>query len=62
MRTGFHGDFIQAFERRDLFQVRYALKDFFFRSGLKMEEDEALQQNPKFWEMIEAAKTAAKAV
>jgi hypothetical protein len=37
------------------------LKDFLFRSGLKMEEDEALQQNPKFWEMIEAAKTAAKA-
>ena len=40
---------------------RHTLKDFFFRSGLKMEEDEALQQNPKFWEMIEAAKTAAKA-
>ena len=31
-----------------------------FRSGLKMEEDEALQQNPKFWELIETAKTAAK--
>jgi hypothetical protein len=34
---------------------RHTLKDFYFRSGLKMEEDEALQQNPKFWELIEAA-------
>ena len=25
-------------------------------SGIKMQEDEALQQNPKFWELIEAAK------
>jgi len=25
---------------------------------LKMDEDAALQQNPKFWEMIEAAKSA----
>ena len=40
---------------------RHTLKDFLFRSGLKMDEDEALQQNPKFWEMIEAAKTAAQA-
>jgi len=40
---------------------RHTLKDFFFRSGLKVEEDAALQQNPKFWEMIEVAKTAAKA-
>jgi hypothetical protein len=29
-----------------------------FRSGLKVQEDEALQQNPKFWELIEAAKGA----
>jgi hypothetical protein len=35
---------------------RNTLKDFFYRSGLKVEEDEALQQNPKFWEMIEAAR------
>jgi hypothetical protein len=26
---------------------------------LKVEEDEALQQNPKFWDLIEAAKTVA---
>src|SRR2546422_6046175 len=39
---------------------RHTLKDFLFRSGLKMEEDEALQQNPKFWELIEAAKVATQ--
>jgi mRNA-degrading endonuclease RelE of RelBE toxin-antitoxin system len=61
------GDYRVYFERHDLGVVvhrilsRHTLKDFLFRSGLKMEEDEALQQNPKFWEMIEAAKTAAKA-
>ena len=37
---------------------RHSLKDFYFRTGLKLEEDEALQQNPKFWELIEAARTA----
>ncbi|HEU5125752.1 MAG TPA: hypothetical protein VFW05_16995 [Verrucomicrobiae bacterium] len=60
------GDYRVYFERHDLGVVvhrilnRHTLKDFLFRSGLKMEEDEALQQNPKFWEMIEAAKTAAQ--
>lgn len=34
------------------------LKDFLFRSSLPVGEDEALQENPKFWELIEAAKTA----
>jgi mRNA-degrading endonuclease RelE of RelBE toxin-antitoxin system len=61
------GDYRVYFEKHDLGVVvhrilnRHTLKDFLFRSGLKMEEDEALQQNPKFWEMIEAAKTAARA-
>jgi mRNA-degrading endonuclease RelE of RelBE toxin-antitoxin system len=61
------GDYRVYFERHDLGVVvhrilnRHTLKDFLFRSGLKMDEDEALQQNPKFWEMIEAAKSAAKA-
>ncbi len=61
------GDYRVYFEKHELGVVvhrilsRHTLKDFLFRSGLKMEEDEALQQNPKFWEMIEAAKTAAKA-
>jgi mRNA-degrading endonuclease RelE of RelBE toxin-antitoxin system len=59
-------DYRVYFERHDLGVVvhrilnRHTLKDFLFRSGLKMDEDEALQQNPKFWEMIEVATTAAK--
>ncbi len=58
------GDYRVYFERHDLGLVvhrilsRHTLKDFFFRSGLKTEEDEALQQNPKFWELIEAAVSA----
>jgi hypothetical protein len=35
------------------------LKDFLFRSSLPIGEDEALQENPKFWELIEAARTTA---
>jgi mRNA-degrading endonuclease RelE of RelBE toxin-antitoxin system len=59
------GDYRVYFERHDLGVVvhrilsRHTLKDFYFRSGLKMEEDEALQQNPKFWELIEAARAAS---
>jgi mRNA-degrading endonuclease RelE of RelBE toxin-antitoxin system len=58
------GDYRVYFERHELGLVvhrilsRHTLKDFLFRSGLKMQEDEALQQNPKFWELIEAAKVA----
>lgn len=61
------GDYRVYFEKHELGVVvhrilsRHTLKDFLFRSGLKMDEDEALQQNPEFWEMIEAAKTAAQA-
>jgi mRNA-degrading endonuclease RelE of RelBE toxin-antitoxin system len=61
------GDYRVYFEKHELGVVvhrilnRHTLNDFLFRSGLKMDEDEALQQNPKFWEMIEAAKTAAQA-
>src|ERR1044071_1389808 len=56
------GDYRVYFERHDLGVVglrirnRHTLKDFLFRPGLKMEEDEALRQNPKFWEMMEAAR------
>ena len=59
------GDFRVYFERHELGVVvhrilnRHTLKDFYFRSGLHTQEDEALQQNPKFWELIEAAKSAA---
>jgi len=58
------GDYRVYFERHDLGLVvhrimnRHTLKDFLFRSGLKLQEDEALQQNPKFWELIEMAKIA----
>ncbi len=58
------GDYRVYFERHELGLVvhrilnRHTLKDFLFRSGLKVQEDEALQQNPKFWDLIEAAKSA----
>jgi mRNA-degrading endonuclease RelE of RelBE toxin-antitoxin system len=61
------GDYRVYFERHDLGVLvhrilsRHTLKDFLFRSGLKSDEDETLQENPKFWELIESAKTSAKA-
>jgi len=61
------GDYRVYFERHDLGVLvhrilsRHTLKDFLFRSGLKSDEDEALQENPKFWELIESARTSAKA-
>lgn len=30
-----------------------SLKDFLYRSSLPLGEDKALEENPKFWEMIE---------
>ncbi len=60
------GDYRVYFERHELGLLvhrilsRHTLKDFFYRHGLKVEEDEALQSNPKFWELIEAARTPAK--
>jgi len=56
------GDYRIYFERHDLGVVvhrilnRNTLKDFLFRSNLPLGEDEALQQNPKFWELIESAR------
>jgi len=60
------GDYRVYFERHDLGLVvhrilsRHTLKDFLFRSGLMVQEDAALQQNPKFWELIEAARAATQ--
>src|SRR5436190_11562524 len=60
------GDYRVYFERHELGVVvhrilsRHTLKDFMFRSGLKMAEDEALQQNPKFWELIEVARSEGR--
>ena len=54
------GDYRVYFERHELGVVvhrilsRNSLKDFLFRSSLPVGEDQALQDNPKFWELIEA--------
>ncbi len=59
------GDYRIYFERHELGVVvhrilsRNSLKDFLFRSSLPVGEDEALQENPKFWEMIETARPSA---
>jgi mRNA-degrading endonuclease RelE of RelBE toxin-antitoxin system len=56
------GDYRVYFERHPLGLVvhrilsRNSLKDFLFRSSLPTGEDEALQSNPQFWEMIEQAR------
>jgi mRNA-degrading endonuclease RelE of RelBE toxin-antitoxin system len=57
------GEYRVYFEKHDLgilvhrILSRNSLKDFLFRSNLPVAEDEALQQNPKFWELIESART-----
>ena len=57
------GDYRVYFERHPLGVVvhrilsRNSLKDFLFRSRLPTGEDEALQDNPRFWELIEQAKS-----
>jgi mRNA-degrading endonuclease RelE of RelBE toxin-antitoxin system len=56
------GDYRVYFERHELGVLvhrilsRHTLKDFIFRSGLKTGEDETLQENPKFWELIKTSK------
>jgi mRNA-degrading endonuclease RelE of RelBE toxin-antitoxin system len=40
---------------------RNTLKDFLYRQGLKAGEDAALQSNPRFWELIENARSPGKA-
>ena len=60
------GDYRVYFERHELGIVvhrilsKNSLKDFLYRSSLPVKEDEALQQNPKFWELIESAKSKGK--
>ena len=60
------GDYRIYFERHELGVVvhrilsRNTVKDFLFRSNLPTGEDEALQENPKFWDLIEADKSAAR--
>lgn len=56
------GDYRIYFERHELGVLvhrilsKNTLKDFLFRSSLPTGEDEALQENPKFWELIEMAR------
>lgn len=56
------GDYRVYFERHALGLVvhriltRNSLKDFLFRSSLPTGEDEVLQANPRFWDMIESAR------
>jgi mRNA-degrading endonuclease RelE of RelBE toxin-antitoxin system len=57
------GDYRVYFERHELGLVihrilsRNSLKDFLFRSSLPVGEDEALEQNPRFWELIESSRS-----
>jgi len=58
------GDYRVYFERHPLGVVvhrilgKNTLKDFKFRSRLPLAEDKALEENPRFWELIEAARAA----
>jgi mRNA-degrading endonuclease RelE of RelBE toxin-antitoxin system len=53
-------DYRIYFEKQDgMIQVlcilnKNTLKDFFFRSKLPISEDQLLQDNPKFWQLLEA--------
>jgi mRNA-degrading endonuclease RelE of RelBE toxin-antitoxin system len=53
-------DYRIYFEKRDgIINVlcilnRNSLKDFFFRSKLPISEDQLLQENPKFWQLLES--------
>lgn len=59
------GDYRIYFSRHRLGVVvsriltKNTLKDFVYRSNLKRGEDEALQENPEFWNQIESANTSA---
>jgi len=60
------GDYRVYFERHELGIVvhrilgKNSLKDFQFRSNLPLGEDEALQQDPRFWDLIEAARQTGR--
>ena len=60
------GDYRVYFERHDLGLVihrimnKNTVKDFLYRSNLPVPEDAMLQENPKFWEMIESATKSSR--
>jgi mRNA-degrading endonuclease RelE of RelBE toxin-antitoxin system len=53
-------DYRIYFERRDgLIQVlcilnKNSLKDFFYRTKLPIREDQLLEENPRFWQLLES--------
>lgn len=57
------GDYRVYFERHELGVVvhriltKNTLKDFLYRSNLKIGEDKALEESPKFWEQIDRVAT-----
>jgi mRNA-degrading endonuclease RelE of RelBE toxin-antitoxin system len=59
------GDYRLYFERHELGVIvcrilsRNTLKDFLFRSSLPLGEDAILQENPKFWELIDVTRSGA---
>ena len=59
------GEYRIYFERHPLGIIvhrvlsKHSLKDFLFRSNLASEEDAALAENPKFWELIEQTRREA---
>ncbi len=59
------GDHRIYFERHELGVLvqrilsKNTMKDFLYRQGLSLGEDEALQDNPKFWELMQSAKAKA---
>jgi mRNA-degrading endonuclease RelE of RelBE toxin-antitoxin system len=60
------GDYRVYFEKHDLGVVvhrilsRNSLKDFLYRSNLPVGEGAALQENPKFWALIESARVQSQ--
>jgi len=60
------GDYRVYFERCELGIIinrilnKNTLKDFLFRSSLPLGEDEALQENPKFWELMDVSSGVSK--
>ena len=60
------GDYRVYFERCELGIIihrilnKNTLKDFLFRSSLPLGEDEALQENPKFWALMDVSSGSSK--
>jgi len=59
-------DYRIYFEKKDgLINVlcilnKNSLKDFFYRTKLPISEDQLLEENPRFWQLLEAGTTTSK--